>query len=486
MRRIPLSSYPELVKDFKPHLNDGVQAESIGKSDLRDLVWECHKCGHRWEAKVRNRVKGQQPCPPCSEIIPDDESLAKKCPEVAEVWAPSLNKNLSPKEVRANDFVTLYDWTCGKPGHVYKSTTGEKVRSFKRFGSLACSVCLNRVLVQGVNDLASQRPILAKEWHRAKNASLKPTQVTFGDMRKVWWICPLGHEFKMKIQNRGKLGQGCNVCAGKVILEGFNDFGSHRPLESAEWNHKLNDKAPSQVALWSNKFAHWVCSEGHPWEARISKRAAGHGCHTCKNRRVEPGFNDLATRFPLLAKEFDSAKNGVSPRNVLANDSTNKYWWLCSEEHEWRQLPIIRQSAGCGDCAPVGFRPNRPAKLYFIENQDLRARKIGITNIEAREKRLTKFSANGWDIIFTLEYIVGHNILWLEKSALKWIRNDLGLPQFLGPEDMSQTGGWTETFSSEEVTNSQIVSKIKDLWRQNLEEDHAPIPTNTSKTKGVL
>lgn len=485
MKRIPLSSYPELVKDFKPHLNDGIHLDSIGKTDLRYLVWECHKCGHHWEAKVRNRVKGQQPCPPCSEIIPDEESLARKCPEVAEVWAPTLNKKLSPKEVRANDFVTLYDWTCGKPGHIYKSTIGDKVRSFTRFGSLACSVCLNRVLVQEVNDLASQRPELAREWHDTKNAP-RANEVTLGDTRKVWWTCPLGHDFQMKIQKRGQYGQGCNVCAGRVILEGFNDFASHRPLESAEWNHELNDKAPNQVALWSNEIAHWVCSKGHSWEAKISKRAAGHGCHTCKNRRVEPGFNDLATRFPLLAKEFDSNKNGVSPKYVLANDSTNRYWWLCAEGHQWRQLPMIRQNRGCGDCAPVGFRPNRPAKLYFIENQELRARKIGITNIEAREKRLTKFSANGWDIIFTLDYIVGHNILALEKSVLRWIRNDLGLPQFLGPEDLSQTAGWTETFSIEEASNSQVVAKIKDLWRQSLEEDSVPIPTNASRTKVVF
>lgn len=212
--------------------------------------------------------------------------------------------------------------------------------------------------------------------------------------------------------------------------------------------------------------------------------AAGHGCHTCKNRRVEPGFNDLATRFPLLAKEFDSAKNGISPENVLANDSTNRFWWLCSEKHPWRQLPIVRQSRGCRDCAPVGFRPNRPAKIYFIENHDLNARKIGVTNIEAKEKRLTKFIANGWDIVFTLDYIVGHNILELEKNALKWIRKDLGLPQYLGPEEMSQTAGWTETFSMDEVTNKQVVDKLKGLWQLILEEDQIPKPFNTLRTKG--
>lgn len=477
MKRIPLSGYPDLVKDYKPSLNKGLSAESIGKSDTRDLWWECHVCDKPWQAKVQNRVKGQQRCPKCSSVIPYEESLAGSCRPLAKLWSQDLNDGLGPEAVRANDFVTNFTWACGKPGHVYKSTIGDKVRSFERFGSLACSVCLNRVLVEGVNDLASQRALIAEEWHELANAPLKPSEVTFGNIKKVWWICPLGHEFQMKIQNRAQHGQGCNVCAGKVILDGFNDFASHRPLEALEWNHELNEKSPNQVALWSNHFAHWQCAEGHPWEARISKRADGHGCHTCKNRRVETGFNDLATRFPLLAMEFDTAKNAVSPENVLANDSTHKFWWLCSEGHQWRQLPIVRQGRGCGDCAPVGFRPNRPAKLYFIENKTLRARKIGITNIEAREKRLTKFSAQGWDIVFTLEHIVGHNIVLLEKTALRWVRTEIGLPQFLGPEEMSQTGGWTETFSQEGVSSEVVVEQLKRFWHQILENDFVPMST---------
>lgn len=409
-------------------------------------------------------MKGQEPCQQCSTGIAHEASLAGTCPEVAELWAPSLNGNLVPDQVRANDYVTKYDWTCGKPGHVCKSTIGDKVRSFNRFGSLACAVCLNRVLVPQVNDLESQRALIAAEWDNSKNKPLKPAEVTFGDLRKVWWICPLGHQFQMKIQSRGMQGQGCNVCAGKVILKGFNDFASQRPVETTEWDFDLNEKLPCQVSLWSNTDAHWKCSAGHPWKAKISKRAAGHGCHTCKNRRVEPGFNDLATRFPLLAKEFDSVKSGISPENVLANDSTNKFWWLCSEQHPWRLFAIVRQSRGCRDCAPGGFRPNRPAKLYFIENSELNARKIGITNIETNEKRLTKFVANGWDIVFTIDYILGHSILQLEKRALRWIRKDLGKQQFLGPEEMSQTAGWTETFSMEVATNEQVVAKLKNLW----------------------
>ena len=74
-----------------------------------------------------------------------------------------------------------------------------------------CPCCANKTAVQGINDLETVRPELAKEWHPTANGTLTPQQVTIGSGKKVWWRCPYGHEYQASILHRGH-GTNCPVC----------------------------------------------------------------------------------------------------------------------------------------------------------------------------------------------------------------------------------------------------------------------------------
>lgn len=73
-------------------------------------------------------------------------------------------------------------------------------------------------LIKGKNDLATVRPDLAKEWHPTKNDGLLPTDVTAGSGKKVWWLCPLGHEYQATIhdRNRSTGGTRCPICRARA------------------------------------------------------------------------------------------------------------------------------------------------------------------------------------------------------------------------------------------------------------------------------
>ena len=61
----------------------------------------------------------------------------------------------------------------------------------------------------------SEYPELIKEWHPTKNGELKPDEVTHGSHKKVWWLCPKGHDYDVEIQSRtrkDRKGQGCPHC----------------------------------------------------------------------------------------------------------------------------------------------------------------------------------------------------------------------------------------------------------------------------------
>ncbi len=53
-----------------------------------------------------------------------------------------------------------------------------------------CPYLSNKEVWIGYNDLATVNPELAAEWHPTKNGSLKPTDVTYGSEKKVWWFFP--------------------------------------------------------------------------------------------------------------------------------------------------------------------------------------------------------------------------------------------------------------------------------------------------------
>ena len=54
---------------------------------------------------------------------------------------------------------------------------------------------------------------LVRDWHSTKNGELKPDEVTYGSHKKVWWLCPKGHDYDSIISNRtGASPSACPQC----------------------------------------------------------------------------------------------------------------------------------------------------------------------------------------------------------------------------------------------------------------------------------
>jgi len=66
--------------------------------------------------------------------------------------------------------------------------------------------------VTGVNDLATQFPQVAAQWHPTRNEDLIPDRISGGARQKVWWVCEKGHEWQARVSSRTSKGTGCPVC----------------------------------------------------------------------------------------------------------------------------------------------------------------------------------------------------------------------------------------------------------------------------------
>lgn len=186
------------------------------------------------------------------------------------------------------------------------------------------------------NSLLVKYPDLAREWSYEKNNMILPEQVSVGSHKRVWWKCKQGHEWEAEIKSRVN-GEGCPYCANKKVLEGYNDLQTFFPELVKEWNYDKNKNKPSQYTRFSSKKVWWKCKQGHEWEAVISKRTLGRGCSYCSNRRILKGYNDLQTKFPLVAERWDSKKNGIEANQVFPF-SNKKAWWKCSCGCEWEAV----------------------------------------------------------------------------------------------------------------------------------------------------
>lgn len=207
-----------------------------------------------------------------------------------------------------------------------------------------------------IESLEYTYPIIASEWHPFKNGTLSPSNVRPMSNKKVWWLGKCGHEWEAVIASRvTSKSSGCPYCANKRVLRGFNDLATTNPEVVAEWDFTKNDISPYEITRGSSKKAWWICSRGHSYESPIAGRTSSRkrGCPYCANQKLLIGFNDLETRSPKLASEWNTEKNGcVLPNSILAGGH-KKVWWRCDQGHEWQDAIITRLSfnLGCPFCS---------------------------------------------------------------------------------------------------------------------------------------
>ena len=196
---------------------------------------------------------------------------------------------------------------------------------------------------------------LLREWNNSRNGYQKANEFAPLSSKKVWWICPEGHEWEAVISSRTN-GRGCPFCAGKRLIEGKNDLATLFPDLAKEWCSELNlGLSPNQFFPGSHTKVWWKCPSDHEYECSISKRTSRQqGCKYCSGKGILTGFNDLATKHPEIANEWHVSLNGeATPREVQAG-SNRKAWWTCPLGHDYFASISNRTSRkghGCPVCS---------------------------------------------------------------------------------------------------------------------------------------
>ena len=118
-------------------------------------------------------------------------------------WDFQKNIGVYPEKITIGSNKKVW-WKCVN-GHEWQATINN------RSNSRGCPYCSNRRVLVGYNDLKTTAPHLALEWNNEKNFPLTPENVMRGSGKKVWWICPNGHEYQASVMHRWN-GTNCPIC----------------------------------------------------------------------------------------------------------------------------------------------------------------------------------------------------------------------------------------------------------------------------------
>jgi len=276
------------------------------------------------------------------EQIEFESSLKSKNPTLSEEWNYEKNNGLLPEKIKPNSELLVW-WKCKDCNHEWQCTSHERHRA-----TLGCLKC---------RSLGVKNPNLSKEWHPTKNGSITPFDVSSSSSKKVWWLCSLGGEYEMTVDERRRLrGCPCHSYNSAKINE-VNSLFVVNPKLSKEWHPTKNgEKTPKNVFPSSRtERAWWVCSKNseHIWEAKIHTRhQMNQGCPYCNGKKVSKE-NSLEFTAPHISKQWHPTKNGnLTPLDVTRS-SGKSAWWQCKNcNYEWQGFinNRVRSIGLCPNC----------------------------------------------------------------------------------------------------------------------------------------
>ena len=371
---------PDLAKEWNYEKNGDLKPEDVSCGSNKKVWWKLpydvpddYPVEHlrekhfefEWEASTGDRTRGVN----CPFLCQNPKTwkgfndLATTNPSLAGEWDYKLNIGLTPSDVTANSGKNVW-WHLQYDipnDYMVENLRGKRV-DFRwqaavsdRNNGNGCPFLSGKAVWPGFNDLRTTNPELAKQWHPTKNGELTAVQVTASSNKKIWWLLPydvpmeysikhlrgkhFDFEWQTTINHRtGNYGTRCPYLNGKAVWPGFNDLQTTNPELAKQWHPTKNGELTAvQVTASSNKKVWWLYPYDDPktgkhfdfeWEAIVSSRNKGTGCPFLTGKAVWPGFNDLQTVNPSLAKLWHPTKNGkLKPTQVTIN-STKRVWWM--------------------------------------------------------------------------------------------------------------------------------------------------------------
>ncbi|WP_416347735.1 zinc-ribbon domain-containing protein [Cryobacterium sp. 10I5] len=270
------ATHPFTARFWNPIRNAPREIHTVSAGSAYDAWWRCPDRGHEFQRPVYQFVVHPS-CPGCRDphryraVI----DVRSKYPQFARQWDPERNSSPEPPPL-VDEYRNVVWWICDK-GHPFSSTVRDRQR---RDGN--CPICTSRRLLPGVTDLGAVYPSIAFELHPTLNDGLRAENIFAHSQKKLWWLCPNGHEYQCVVAVRTRHWVGCTKCTGRRIVEGETDLGSAVPEVASRWHPTMNGAlTPADVHPGSAQKAWFTCRCGKPYQTEIRMMRPDRYCRKC-------------------------------------------------------------------------------------------------------------------------------------------------------------------------------------------------------------
>lgn len=274
--------------------------------------------------------------------VPQEKSLLKSNPKLAEDWDYELNAPLRPENVYPNSSKTAH-WKCKRCGYQWTAVIGSRNQGY------GCPRCSNR------------EHYTTEEW--VKKAKMihgnkyDYSEVNYINSKTPVKIKCLIHGFFEQIPSEHLQGKGCKFCTHQAFHP-KESLAIIAPSIAVEWDYELNENSgytPETIGIDSNKKFYWHCDNGkpHSYLATIASRVYRHSrCSICHGKQVTYDTS-VECNCPELVKEWCDF-NEITPSEVSCG-SERKFWWKCENPMHKPYLASVYSRvhlhSGCPECA---------------------------------------------------------------------------------------------------------------------------------------
>jgi Zn finger protein HypA/HybF involved in hydrogenase expression len=369
---------PEIAVEWDYEKNQGAPEEYTWKSNA-SVFWKCHKCGHKYKAKISNRTIGRG-CPCCAGkiAVPGINDLVTTHPQLAAEWHPTKNGDLVPEAVTFGRAKKVW-WRCPK-GHEYQATVNH------RSSGTNCPICnsgrqtsfaeqatfyyikkafpdaisrYKEIFKNGMElDIYIPSKKLAIEydgeaWHKADKLEreIKKYKVCQENGIKL---------LRLKEKMTDETRYTADECLG---LEG--NMYEHNQLEKVI--RFLLDKIDPETNMWTRKNPLAFHS---PVDINIKRDEM-----EIRSYMTDIKSGSLGELFPEIAKEWHPTKNGTLTPFEVFPYSDIKAYWKCPNCQKEYQATIGHRSSGTG-CPKCGIEKSALAKSKKVQMIDLESQTI--------------------------------------------------------------------------------------------------------------
>ena len=334
--------HPELTSYWSSKNTQKIDEITLSEAKNKKYIWLCDCCNLEFNEKLSivldkfsniNNRELKKICPYCNKKIPKpEESLGYKKPFLKSEWLENINGDIYNVFSNSNDII---EWICRKCHRNFKAKISNRAEDDK-----CCPYCSNRILIKGINDLATTHPHLIKEWSNLNDRQL--SCLTNKSSYKAWWKCSVcSNTYQQVVSSKLISKTSCPYCRKTKVLKGFNDLATTHPWLIKEWS-TLNDRDrdSSSIMCNSNYRAWWKCAEcSKEYRQSVKKKILMNKscCPYCRNNNVLIGLNDLATTHEYLLNEWDYLNNILLAKPTEIDEKSNKIvWWICKDDPNHR------------------------------------------------------------------------------------------------------------------------------------------------------